>query len=298
MSRARAAVIGGSGFYALEDLADVEEVRPDTPFGPPSDTIVIGTLRGTRADARPPLRVAFLPRHGRGHRILPSDLPSRANIYALKTLGVEFVIGVSAVGSLREEIAPMHLAVPDQLIDRTAGRRGTFFGDGLAAHVPFAEPCCPVLRHALCEASTQAGATVHDGGTLVVMEGPAFSTRAESALYRAWGASLIGMTALPEAKLAREAEMCYAILACATDYDCWHDSYGSVTAEMIVRNLTQSVATARRAVTLALDRLPDHRDCPCSTALRDALVTPWHLVPESTKQTLAPIIGKYLEQPG
>jgi 5'-methylthioadenosine phosphorylase len=289
MSRARAAVIGGSGFYALEDLVDVEEVRPDTPFGPPSDTIVIGALGG--------MRVAFLPRHGRGHRILPSELPSRANIYALKTLGVEFVIGVGAVGSLREEIAPMHLVVPDQIIDRTAGRPGTFFGDGLAVHVPFAEPFCPTLRHALYEAPTQAGATVHDGGTLVVMEGPAFSTRAESALYRAWGASLIGMTALPEAKLAREAEMCYAILACTTDYDCWHESYASVTAEMIIRNLTQSVAAARQAVGLALGRLPDHRDCPCGSALRDAVATPWHLVPESTKQKLAPIIGKYLEQP-
>jgi 5'-methylthioadenosine phosphorylase len=225
------------------------------------------------------------------------DLPSRANIYALKALGVEFVVGVSAVGSLREEIAPLHLAVPDQLIDRTSGRPGTFFGDGLAVHIPFTEPFCPVLRHVLCEGATQAGATVHDSGSLVVMEGPAFSTRAESALYRAWGASLIGMTALPEAKLAREAEMCYAVLACTTDYDCWHESYGSVTAEMIIRNLTQSVAAARQAVSLALSHLPDHRDCPCASALRDALVTPWHLVPESTKQKLEPIIGRYLEQP-
>ena len=289
MIRARAAVIGGSGFYALEDLTDVEEVRPDTPFGPPSDTIVIGTLKGTR--------VAFLPRHGRGHRILPSDLPARANIYALKTLGVEFVIGVSAVGSLRQEIAPLDLTVPDQLIDRTAGRPSTFFGDGLAAHVPFAEPFCPVLRRALYEAATQAGATVHNGGTLVVMEGPAFSTRAESALHRTWGASLIGMTALPEAKLAREAEMCYATLACTTDYDCWHESYGSVTAEMIVRNLMESLAVARQSVLLALGRLPAHRDCPCACALRDAVVTPWHLVPEGTKRKLAPIISKYLEQP-
>ena len=290
MSRARAAVIGGSGFYALEDLTDVEEARPDTPFGPPSDTIVIGTLKGTR--------VAFLPRHGRGHGILPSHLPSRANIYALKTLGVEFVIGVSAVGSLRDDIAPLDLAVPDQLIDRTAGRPSTFFGDGLAAHIPFAEPFCPVLRRALYEAATQAGATVHNGGTLVVMEGPAFSTRAESALHRTWGASLIGMTALPEAKLAREAEMCYATLACTTDYDCWHEGYASVTAEMIVRNLMESLTVARQAVGLALGRLPAHRDCPCASALRDAVVTPWHLVPENTKQKLAPIIGKYLDQTG
>lgn len=291
MSLARVAIVGGSGFYALEDLVDVEEVRPDTPFGPPSDTIVIGTLGGTR--------LAFLPRHDRGHRILPSELPSRANIYALKTLGVEFVIGISAVGSLREEIAPMDLVVPDQLIDRTAGRPGTFFGDGLAAHVAFAEPFCPVLRHALYEASTQAGAApTHRGGTLVVMEGPAFSSRAESALYRSWGASLIGMTALPEAKLAREAEMCYAVLACTTDYDCWHESYGSVTAEMIIRNLMQSVAAARQAVGRALDRLPANRDCACATALRDAVVTPWHLVPETTKQKLAPIIGKYIERAG
>ena len=245
MSRARAAVIGGSGFYALEDLTDVEEVCPDTPFGPPSDVIVIG---------------------------------------------------ISAVGSLREEIAPLHLVVPEQVIDRTAGRPSTFFGDGLVAHVSFAQPFCPVLRQALQEASTQAGATVHDGGALVVMEGPAFSTRAESALYRSWGASLIGMTALPEAKLAREAEMCYALLACTTDYDCWHEGHASVTAEMIIRNLTESVAAARRAVGLALERLPAHRDCPCTNALRDALVTPWHLVPEATKQRLAPIIDKYLEQ--
>ncbi len=288
MTQARVAVIGGSGFYALDDLTDVEEVRPDTPFGQPSDTIVVGTLDGTR--------VAFLPRHGRGHRLLPSELPARANIFALKTLGVEFIISVSAVGSLREEIAPLHLAVPDQLIDRTAGRPSTFFGDGLAAHVPFAEPFCPVLRRALFEASGQAGATVHDGGALVVMEGPAFSTRAESALYRSWGASLIAMTALPEAKLAREAEMCYAVLACTTDYDCWHEGYASVTAEMIVRNLMESLTVARQAVLLALGRLPAQRDCPCASALRDAVATPWHLVPDATKRKLAPIIGKYLEQ--
>jgi 5'-methylthioadenosine phosphorylase len=188
----------------------------------------------------------------------------------------------------------MDLTVPDQLVDRTTRRPSTFFGDGLVAHIAFADPFCPVLRRALCEGSTDAGASVHDGGTLVVMEGPAFSTRAESALYRAWGASLIGMTALPEAKLAREAEMCYATLACTTDYDCWHESYGSVTAEMIIRNLGQSVTVARSAVRLALRRLPNQRDCPCADALRDALVTPWHLVPDGTKEKLAPIIGRYL----
>ena len=297
MAQARVGVIGGSGFYRMPGLADVEEVRIDTPFGPPSDAIVIGTIDGQR--------VAFLPRHGVGHRILPSELPARANIYALKLLGVEFVIGVSAVGSLREDIEPLHMVVPDQLIDRTRGRPSTFFGEGLVAHIAFAEPFCPALREtlvgsardALRRGSGQAGATAHNGGAYVVIEGPPFSTRAESNLYRTWGADVIGMTALPEAKLAREAEMCYAILACATDYDCWHDEHASVTAEMIVSNLQKNVEVSQQAVRLALGRLPSRRECACAAALKDALVTPMELVPPQTKERLAPLIEKYLPVP-
>jgi len=286
MPEARVAVIGGSGFYQMDGLTDVEEARVSTPFGQPSDAIVIGTLEGVRA--------AFLPRHGRGHRLLPSEVPARANIYALKTLGVEFIIAVSAVGSLRQEIEPRHLAVPDQLIDRTKGRPATFFGRGLAAHIAFAEPFCPVLRANLCQSAAQAHATVHDRGTLVVMEGPAFSTKAESNLYRSWGADLIVMTALPEAKLAREAEVCYATLACVTDYDCWYEGQESVTAEMIVSNLAKTVEVAQRTLRLALARLPARRDCLCASALQNALITPLDMVPAETKRKLAPIIGRYL----
>ncbi len=291
MRPARIGVIGGSGFYEMEGLSDIEEVRPTTPFGDPSDAVVIGTLRG--------VRVAFLPRHGKGHRLLPAEVPSRANIYALKSLGVEFVIGVSAVGSLRQEITPLDMVVPDQLIDKTQGRPGSFFGRGLVAHVAFADPFCPVLSQILFECTQQAsaeggGVRVHRGGTYVVMEGPAFSTRAESHLHRVWGADLIGMTALPEAKLAREAEMCYAILACVTDYDCWHETEESVSAEMIIANLRRNAAAAQKVVSLAVQRLPQERTCACAHALRDALVTPFDLVPESTRRDLVPIIGRYL----
>ena len=285
--KARVGIIGGSGLYRMEGLVDVEEVRIETPFGAPSEAIVLGTLDGHR--------VAFLPRHGVGHRILPSELPTRANIYALKLLGVEFIIGVSAVGSLREDIEPLHLVVPDQLIDRTRGRPSTFFGEGLVAHIAFAEPFCPVLRGALAGSAREAAATVHNGGTYVVIEGPPFSTRAESNLYRSWGADVIGMTALPEAKLAREAEMCYAILASASDYDCWHDQHAAVTAEMIVANLQKNVEVSQRAVRLALGRLPSLRECPCATALKDALVTPIELVPPQTRERLEPLIVKYVK---
>lgn len=284
----RAAVIGGSGFYQMEGLSEVEEVQLETPYGPPSDALTIGTLDGQR--------VAFLPRHGAGHRILPSELPVRANIYALKTLGVEFIIGVSAVGSLREDIEPLHMVVPDQLIDRTRGRVSTFFGEGMAAHISFGDPFCPHLRGVVSAAAKETGATVHRAGTYVVMEGPAFSTRAESNLYRSWGADVIGMTALPEAKLAREAEICYAILACSTDYDCWHETHEDVTAEMIVGNLLKNVETSRRAVRAALGRLPQTRDCPCASAIKDALITPIDLVPPATRERLRPLIGKYVDQ--
>ena len=286
--RARVAVIGGSGFYQMDGLRDVEEVRIDTPFGPPSDAIVIGTLDGQR--------VGFLPRHGVGHRILPSELPVRANIWALKSLGVEFIFAVSAVGSLREDIEPLHMVVPDQVIDRTRGRINTFFGEGIVAHIAFADPFCPELRSVLSSSTQQAGAVVHRGGTLVVMEGPAFSTRAESNLYRSWGADIIGMTALPEAKLAREAEICYAMLACSTDYDVWHDTHADVSAEMIVANLLKNVEVSRKAVRLALARLPAERSCGCGEALKDAIVTQFGLVPAVTLRQLGPLVEKYASQ--
>jgi len=282
----RAAVIGGSGFYDMPGLTDIEELSIDTPFGQPSDTIVTGALDGTR--------VAFLPRHGAGHRILPSDLPVRANIYALKTLGVEFILGISAVGSLREDIEPLHMVVPDQLIDRTRGRKSTFFGDGLVVHVSLADPFCPALRSLLVGSAREAGAEVHDSGTYIVMEGPAFSTRAESNLYRSWGGDIIGMTALPEAKLAREAEICYSILASSTDYDCWRESEEAVTADMVVATLLKNVEVSRTAARHALTNLPRERNCQCANALESAIVTSMDLVPESTKRKLAPIIAKYI----
>jgi len=283
--RARAAVVGGSGFYQMQGLTDVQELRIDTPYGPPSDVITLGLVDG--------MSVAFLARHGIGHRILPSELPARANIYALKTLGVEFIISVSAVGSLREDIEPLHMVVPDQLIDRTRGRPSTFFGEGLVAHVAFGDPFCPDLRAVLASSTRETGAVLHNGGNYVVIEGPAFSTRAESNLYRTWGADIIGMTALPEAKLAREAEICYAVLACSTDYDCWHDTHEDVTAEMIVANLLKNVEVSRQAVRLALGGLPAERKCPCRHALRDAIVTPLELVPEATLGRLAPLLDAY-----
>jgi 5'-methylthioadenosine phosphorylase len=284
------AVIGGSGFYEMKGLTELEEVRQGTPFGDPSDSIVLGTLEG--------VRVAFLPRHGKGHRILPTEVPARANIYALKSLGVEFIISVSAVGSLREELQPLHLVIPDQIIDRTRFRASTFFGNGMVAHVAMADPFCPVLSDIVYESAREAGATVHRGGTLVVMEGPAFSTRAESHLYRSWGADLIGMTALPEAKLAREAEICYVTLASVTDYDSWYEAHAEVTAEMILNNLNRNVAISRRVVANAVRRIPETRRCFCATALDRALVTPFHLVPDQTKKALAPIIGRFLTGTG
>ncbi|RLC56392.1 MAG: S-methyl-5'-thioadenosine phosphorylase [Chloroflexi bacterium] len=284
----RTAVIGGSGFYEMEGLSDVETLNVDTPFGPTSDAITTGTLDGQR--------VAFLPRHGVGHRLLPAEIPARANIWALKQLGVEFIISVSAVGSLREDIEPLHMVVPDQLIDRTRGRASTFFGEGLVAHIAFGDPFCSQLRGVVSGATRETDATVHDGGTYVVMEGPAFSTRAESNLYRTWGADIIGMTALPEAKLAREAEICFAVLACSTDYDCWHDAHEDVTAEMIVANLLRNVEVSRQTVRLALQRLPAKRQCACKDALQNALVTSLDLVPEATKERLGPIIGRYAGQ--
>lgn len=279
-------VLGGTGLYDLDGLTGVREVTLTTPYGNPSDALTVGTLEG--------VEVAFLPRHGRGHHLLPSEVPVRANIHALKQMGVERLISVSAVGSLREEIEPLHMVVPDQLIDRTRSRPSTFFGDGLVAHVAFGDPFCPQLSGLLAVAADDTEATVHRGGTYVVIEGPAFSTKAESLLYQSWGASVIGMTALPEAKLAREAEMCYAVLATSTDYDSWHDVHAQVTVEMVLANLAKNVRVSQRALRKLLPRLTDQRHCDCESALADALVTSEELVPEATIRKLGPLVSKYM----
>jgi 5'-methylthioadenosine phosphorylase len=285
MSTARIGVIGGSGLYAMSELTGVEEVRVSTPFGDPSDAITIGTLAGER--------VAFLPRHARGHKILPSDIPVRANIYALKSLGVEWVIAVSAVGSLREEIAPLHMVVPDQIIDRTKNRVTTFFTTGLVGHVGFADPFCPVLAGLLASATGRVGATVHQGGTYICMEGPAFSTRAESNLYRSWGASVIGMTALPEAKLAREAELHYAMIAQCTDYDCWRESDEPVTAEMVMDTFARNIDTVRRSLLALIPTIPAQGDCGCTTALASAIQTAPDAIDPAVAAKLGLIYQKY-----
>ena len=286
VTEAKVAVIGGSGLYDLEGLTDIQEVTPETPYGTPSDAIVLGTLAG--------VRVAFLPRHGKGHRFNPTAIPVRANIYALKALGVERVVSVSAVGSLKEEVQPLDLVVPNQLIDRTRQRQASFFDEGLVVHVAFADPFCPDLSHLLAEVASEAGATVHEGGTYVVMEGPAFSTRAESHLYRSWGASVIGMTALPEAKLVREAEMCYATHACATDYDCWHETEEPVTVEMVITTLLRNVATSKSILAQLLPRLSGARYCSCGTALESAILTAREAVSTETQQRLSLLVGRYL----
>ena len=285
MADAQVAVIGGSGLYEMDALEDVQQVDAPTPFGNPSGPITLGTLAG--------LRVAFLPRHGRGHHIMPTEVPSRANIYALKTLGVERIISVSAVGSLQEHIHPLEMVIPNQLIDRTRGRPSTFFGNGIVAHVGFAAPFCPDLGALLAGTALEAGASVHRSGTYVVMEGPAFSTKAESALYRSWGASIIGMTALPEAKLAREAELCYSTLACVTDYDVWRESEPEVSVSLVIQNLMRNVGRAKQVLAALAPKLAAPRQCPCATALDSAIITDSSAIPASVKKDLAPIIGKY-----
>jgi 5'-methylthioadenosine phosphorylase len=285
--RAEIGIIGGTGLYQIEGFTDVREVTVETPFGPPSDSLMVGSLDGRR--------VAFLPRHGRGHRILPHELNFRANVFAMKDLGAEWILSVSAVGSLKERYAPQHVLVPDQFIDRTRNRKSTFFGRGLVAHVAFAHPFCRNLSKVMADACADAGATYHVGGTYVCMEGPQFSTLAESELYRSWGADVIGMTNLQEAKLAREAEICYATLAMVTDYDCWHPEHDSVTADQIVRVLAKNAETAKAVLRAAVRRLPVPRDCECATALRYALITPPDLVPEAVKRELEPIVGRYMK---
>ncbi len=283
---AATAIIGGSGLYEMDGLENVDSVEIDTPFGQPSDTIVMGALEGQR--------VAFLPRHGRGHPLNPTNIPVRANIYALKTLGVERIISVSAVGSLKEEFAPQDLVTPDQLIDRTRQRNNTFFDGRLVAHIGFAEPFCAVMSRAIIDAAQGTEVNVHSGGTMVVMEGPAFSTRAESFMYRSWGADIIGMTALPEAKLAREAEICYATMAWVTDYDCWREATESVTVEMVVQNLMANVAHSKELIRRVVANLGGERSCECATALQNAIITNREVIPEAEIQKLAPIVGRYL----
>jgi 5'-methylthioadenosine phosphorylase len=286
--RAAIGIIGGSGLYEMEGLQEMREVAVETPFGKPSDAFILGRLEGRE--------VAFLARHARGHRLLPSELPFRANIWALKSLGVEHILSVSAVGSLKEKYEPLHMVIPDQFVDRTFRRDSTFFGRGLVGHVAFAHPFCARLSTLMAEACREAGATCHVGGTYVCMEGPQFSTLAESRLYRSWDMDLVGMTNLQEAKLAREAEICYVTLAMVTDYDCWHPDHDSVTVEQVVAVLTQNTARAKAVLKAAVRRLPPGpRDCPCARALESALMTPAGLVPEQTKRDLAPIIGKYLK---
>jgi 5'-methylthioadenosine phosphorylase len=282
-------VIGGSGVYDVEALQDVEEVRIKTPFGDPSDVIVVGRLSG--------VRVAFLPRHGRGHRILPGELNARANIYALKSLGVEYVVSISACGSMREDYAPRHIVVPDQLFDRTKDRPNTFFGNGLVAHVSFDEPFCPDLSELVFEAAKQTGAQVHRGGTFVVIEGPQFSTKAESRIYRQWGVDIIGMTAIPEAKLAREAEICYAAMAHVTDYDVWHETEEPVTVAMLIENLMANASVTKQALTYLAPMIEAKRErsCKCASALASAIITQRDIVPEETKSKLGPLISKYMK---
>jgi 5'-methylthioadenosine phosphorylase len=281
-------IIGGSGLYDMEGFTEARETPVYTPFGAPSDHLVVGNLDGRR--------VAFLPRHGRGHRILPHELNFRANVFALKSLGVERILSVSAVGSLKSQYAPLHMLIPDQFVDRTTQRQSTFFGRGLVAHVSFAHPFCEDLRQVMAAACAEAGATAHLGGTYVCMEGPQFSTRAESELYRSWGMDVIGMTNLQEAKLAREAEVCYVTLAMVTDYDCWHPEHDSVTVEQVMANLGRNASTARAVLRAAVKRLPaGARSCECASALKHALVTAPELVPENVKRELEPIVGKYMK---
>jgi 5'-methylthioadenosine phosphorylase len=286
MNKPKIAIIGGSGLYEMEGMKVFEEVEVETPFGKPSDPLVLGEMSG--------VSVAFLARHAKGHRLLPSELNFRANIYAIKKLGCEFIISISAVGSLKQEIVPGHLVMVDQFIDRTTQRTNSFFGDGMVAHVAFAEPICPVLRQKLFQAAQQEGVKAHPKGTYVCIEGPMFSTKAESHLYRSWGADVIGMTNLQEAKLAREAEICYATIALSTDYDCWHEEHDSVTAEMVIETLSKNVQVAQQVLRKVVPTVVEERKCICANALRHAIVTNKLLIPEKTKQKLKLIYTKNL----
>ena len=280
-------IIGGSGLYEMEGLESVEERRIETPFGQPSDAYIMGSLAGRR--------LAFLPRHGRGHRWMPSELNFRANIFGFKVLGAEWLISASAVGSMREDLPPRDIVIPDQFFDRTKGRISTFFGDGIVAHVSFADPTCPILGKQLLAAGEAVGARMHWGGTYLCMEGPQFSTRAESRIYRSWGVDVIGMTNLQEAKLCREAEICYATLAMVTDYDVWHDTEADVSVEAVVAVLKQNAETAKAIIKTAVSSFSVRREgCPCPNALRDAIITAPTAIPPEARERLRPIIGKYV----
>jgi 5'-methylthioadenosine phosphorylase len=287
MHKAQIGIIGGSGLYDMADVSERESVTLTTPFGEPSGPFLLGTLRGKR--------VAFLARHGAGHRLSPSELNYRANIFGMKLLGVEYILSASAVGSLQEQFRPLDIVVPDQFIDRTKGRISTFFGRGLVAHVGFAHPFCRMLSEIAYQSGVRGGATIHRGGTYVCMEGPQFSTLAESKLYRSWGADIIGMTNLQEAKLAREAEICYTTIALVTDYDCWHPDHDAVTVDMIIANLTQNAKTAQQIIANAVEELPFERTCECASALKFALITQPDAIPAQLRADLAPLIGKYLQ---
>jgi len=281
-------VIGGSGLYEMDGLTQVRTVKVATPFGKPSDDYIIGTLNNKR--------VAFLPRHGRGHRLIPTDINYRANIYGMKKLGVERIISVSAVGSMKEEIKPGDIVIPDQFYDHTKHRRSTFFGNGVVAHVGMAEPVCADLCRVLIEAGVQVGAAIHRRGTYLCMEGPQFSTKAESLTYRKWNVDVIGMTNATEAKLAREAEICYSTIALATDYDCWHHSEEAVTVEAVLAVMKHNIETSKSMIREAVRMLTGSRDCGCGEALRNTIMTPEKLIPAKTKKDLAPITGKYMKK--
>jgi 5'-methylthioadenosine phosphorylase len=288
MSQVKIGIIGGSGLYKMEALKDIEEIAIDTPFGKPSDNLIKGTLDGTP--------VVFLARHNRHHTILPTELPFRANIYAMKSLGVEYIISASAVGSLQEKAKPLDMVIPDQFIDRTRNRISTFFGEGIVAHITFGDPVCPKLAKIITEsAQSIGGIDVHEGGTYVCMEGPAFSTKAESNLYRSWGATIIGMTNLQEAKLAREAEIAYATLALVTDYDCWHPDHDSVTVEMVVANLHKNAENAQKVVRAAVQKISANPpESEAHNALKFAILTSLDKVPTATKDKLKAILQKYV----
>jgi 5'-methylthioadenosine phosphorylase len=278
-------VIGGSGLYEIEGLTDIQRVALSTPYGEPSDEYVVGRL----GDAQ----LVFLPRHGRGHRILPHEINFRANVWGMKKLGVEWILSVSAVGSMKEEIHPGDIVIVDQFIDRTKDRTASFFGDGIAGHVGFADPICSDLAAHVYAAAKQAGARVHQGGTYVVIDGPMFSTRAESNLYRSWGVSVIGMTNLPEAKLAREAEICYSTIALSTDYDCWHETEADVTVDAVLAIIKQNVALAKQIVKGSVERIPGERRCGCQSAAQHALMTAPEALPATAHQRLGIIMDKY-----
>jgi len=289
LAQAEIGIIGGSGLYSMPGLTDTRSFPLDTPFGPPSEAYVLGTLEGRR--------VAFLARHGVGHRLMPSELNFRANIYGFKQLGVERIVSISAVGSLKEEHRPLDFIIPDQFFDRTSKRVSTFFGDGIVAHIAFADPVCSEVSAVLEAACRKAGVNVKRGGTYVCMEGPQFSTKAESNVYRSWGADIIGMTNLQEAKLAREAELCYATVAMVTDYDCWHPAHESVTIEQVVANLQKNAENAAKVVRNAVAGIPKARGCRCGQALATAILTDRDKIPPHTRQKLSLLLGKYLDKP-